>query len=152
MKILKITCVFICVLGLTACKHRTTYRDLFLNPSLRTQLYDECQMGDEAKKQSRDCEMVFNVMSNFNIIYNQAISDGEALGQHIIELQMELKKIQQQLLLKKQALADLQKNNNDAATIQKANEELKELQKSCHQKKEEINFILAIIGTVESPE
>lgn len=152
MKTLKFISVLLVTLSLTACHQRPTYRDLFLNHDLRTKLYDECQMGDEAKKQSHECEMVFNVMSNFNSTYNEAVTDGEYLGQQVLNMQIELKNLQRDLLLKKQALETLKKNKANEADIQKASDELKTMQKTCHQKKDEINFTIAVIGLAESPE
>lgn len=151
MKILKLSFIIVSVLTLTACHQKVTYRDLFTSENLRTKLYSQCQMADDAKKQSRECEMVFNVMANTNAVYNQILTNGEGLGQQILDLQVELKKCQHDLLVKNQTLADLQKNKANNAEIQKTNDELLALRKTCHQKKDEINFIISLIGTVESP-
>lgn len=139
-------------LSLVACHKHVTYKSLFLNHDATTKLYDDCQMGDEAKKQSRDCQMVFNVMANFNTIYNEAVTNGEYLGQHLLELQADLKSSEKEYKTKQQALVDLQKTNANAAEVQQATTALDELKKSNFQKHDEIKFILAVIGLAESPD
>lgn len=148
LKILKCAILIGLTASLYGCKDDNSYEYLVTHPAVMKKKMDACaresKMATNAEKQR--CEIVINASTKFMAIVAEQQTDAEAFGVRVLNAETAYANAKVEVARLKSDLAKEQAHPTDMTALHKLEEDLNVAEKACHDKRQEVSQLLAVVG------